>query len=190
MINIRQNLFETNSSSVHTFVICKDDEDMNIPKNILLYTEEFGWGPDEANCISYIWTYLLCLKDKSKIKKFINWLKSLRKDIQIYNNNNIDLDNLDSLNFDKINFSNEYDYIDHYLCVPYNKLSENNFEIMKYLLFNNRSTIYINNDNSDYTYGPMPQSIDFSSWNDYYEAENNWIKKMNQQNYIILEKGN
>lgn len=62
MKTIRKNIFETNSSSVHTLVIAHDNPE--IPKSKLFFgLGEFGWGPELLNSIgeraSYLWTYIV-----------------------------------------------------------------------------------------------------------------------------------
>lgn len=61
MKTIRKNIFETNSSSIHTLVIAHDNPE--IPKSKLYFgLGEFGWGPEVLNSIeeraSYLWTYI------------------------------------------------------------------------------------------------------------------------------------
>lgn len=64
MIQIRKNVFETNSSSVHTICIAKNyDYTNNIPKNITFRVGEYGWGYDCLSCLSerasYLYTAIL-----------------------------------------------------------------------------------------------------------------------------------
>ena len=46
MLQIRNSLFETNSSSVHALIIPKDNP-VYIPKSVRLYGGEYGWEIDE-----------------------------------------------------------------------------------------------------------------------------------------------
>jgi hypothetical protein len=187
MINIRQNLFETNSSSVHTFVIYKDDNNLDFPSYIPLYTDEFGWEHAEVyNKFIYIWTYLMTIEDSDKINEFLDWLCSF-EEIDEISSSNVDVEHEGE---HEITLSHKYDYIDHYTEVPYEELSKNNFELMKYLLFNTKSSIFTNNDNSEYTYGPMPQRVDYDTYKDYFNAIDEWTKEMNNKGYVILFKNN
>lgn len=61
MINIRNNTFETNSSSVHSICISKE-KPKNVPKNIVMSFGWYGWGNDEVDAKDYLWTAILLLK--------------------------------------------------------------------------------------------------------------------------------
>ena len=59
MINVRQNLFETNSSSVHAICIAKDNN-YYIPKSLHFAFGEFGWETEvltnPESLASYLYT--------------------------------------------------------------------------------------------------------------------------------------
>ena len=74
MIEIRQSIFETNSSSVHVLVIPKDTP-INIPKKVFLDGGEYGW---EFGCVTDTINYLyqVCIgAGKEELDKFFDYLK-------------------------------------------------------------------------------------------------------------------
>lgn len=60
MIKIRQNVFETNSSSTHAICICTNNP--NVPTKVDIKVGEFGWDrvdlTDPEEKLSYLYTYL------------------------------------------------------------------------------------------------------------------------------------
>lgn len=74
MIQIRQNSFETNSSSVHVLVIPKDTT-INVPKKVFLSGGEYGWQFDtEYSTINYM--YQVCIDyGREELEKFFAYLK-------------------------------------------------------------------------------------------------------------------
>lgn len=113
MIKIRKGVFETNSSSVHSLCISKEDKlFLFIPKtkSIKIRTNEFGWEAEEYTSaedkLSYIYTGILqhiiwdveskhC-KSKEEVANIINKNKYYKKFInyldQIYSN--VDIENI------------------------------------------------------------------------------------------------
>lgn len=53
MKQIRQNVFETNSSSTHSIAIPKKCE---APRSVDFHTDEFGWSFDEVDASNYFYT--------------------------------------------------------------------------------------------------------------------------------------
>lgn len=65
MIQIRRNVFETNSSSTHTLAVDKSDLDKkNLPEVVNFKMDEFGWEFKSDNSISrYFWTAVVSYID-------------------------------------------------------------------------------------------------------------------------------
>lgn len=60
MIKIRENVFETNSSSTHSIAISKKKP--TIPNFISFSLGEYGWEEDEVDAKDYLWT-AICLNE-------------------------------------------------------------------------------------------------------------------------------
>ncbi len=67
MISIRQNVFETNSSSTHSMAI--PQEVIKVPKYINFYLGEYGWETGRPNPASYLWT-AICYNYPENIAKY------------------------------------------------------------------------------------------------------------------------
>lgn len=78
MKQIRQGVFETNSSSTHSICIAKDVE-LIIPESITLCFGDFGWERDTLQSVhdkaSYLYTGLMCNDRTDDLNKIINILK-------------------------------------------------------------------------------------------------------------------
>lgn len=61
MIKIRSNVFETNSSSVHSICISKDKVEY-APTTVCLNFEEYEWNCGSYSAKDYLWTAILLLK--------------------------------------------------------------------------------------------------------------------------------
>lgn len=74
MFSIRQNFFETNSSSVHALVIPKNTP-IHIPKRVVLQGGEYGWEFEERyDTLDYI--YETCVhRGRDELEKFFAYLK-------------------------------------------------------------------------------------------------------------------
>ena len=73
-IQIRNAVFETNSSSIHSLCIPRDVP-YKVPKYVNFYLGRYGWGPDiETNPGNYLYTYLMLTEDKKRIKQLENIL--------------------------------------------------------------------------------------------------------------------
>lgn len=79
MINIRKNIFETNSSSTHAICIAKDN-DYSIPSELNFTFDEFGWKNrfiySTEELASYLYTalYEVYYNDIDKIENFKNYI--------------------------------------------------------------------------------------------------------------------
>ena len=128
MINIRRNLFETNSSSVHSLVIPKN-QDIKIPRKRSLFYRDYGWEAGGTyDTLSYIYT---ACKDRGDeyVERFIEYLTDKGIEVTEYHSSNM--------------FG-----IDHSDEVPLDDLF-NNTELFDRLLFGVKSFIQTGNDNTD-----------------------------------------
>lgn len=141
MTNIRKNVFETNSSSVHTICIAKDfDYNGMLPKHITFNVGGYGWGYDCLSCIleraSYLYTAVLYFDDEEK-----------------FNMNHI-VDVLNGIGVEcTVVTPDEHDdyYIDH-CCELYDWLNTiyNDDTMLINYLFCDKSHVIIDNDNKFY----------------------------------------
>ena len=74
MINIRHELFETNSSSIHAICIAKENDDLVIPTDLTFTFGEFGWDKNfyynVEDKASYFYTALYNSYDEDIRKNF------------------------------------------------------------------------------------------------------------------------
>ena len=59
MIQIRKNVFETNSSSTHALALAKEADYKNHPDVVYFEQGEFGWEDEEVSSADYLYTYIL-----------------------------------------------------------------------------------------------------------------------------------
>lgn len=131
---IRNGVFETNSSSIHSLCITKK-EDYKFPKTIVFNSGRYGWGPEtEYNTGNYLYTALLELKDQ--IPDGLDQLKEILKKhgIEVIFNDP----------------GKDY-YIDHAYDVQdaIESLLNDEDKLFRFL-FGNESFVDIDNDNHDW----------------------------------------
>lgn len=129
MIQVRRCQFETNSSSVHAFVLPKDNDEIKIPKSIKLYGEadpttvegrirfmyeladEHGYGED---FILYLKSKGITIEDDFVEEPSSSLFSSMRLTEEQFEkvlfNPNIISEN-DKANYDKLIKSGNYEYI-------------------------------------------------------------------------------
>ena len=172
MKQIRNGVFETNSSSVHAICISKTSDNYYVPDEIHFGFNDFGWQFDTYDTVSdkasYLWTAICSLyvdlESVELIKdKIEDWIKSSYPDINITFSMPTKDEKWNLLEFDG--------YIDHYGetrdFVDY--VLENANNLFDYL-FSDDSFVATGNDNSD---------DDIIPYND-----------INEDNYTIFWKGN
>ena len=155
---IRQGVFETNSSSVHAICISLVDEPLRIPERIEFSCGEFGWEYDKLTTITekaeYLYTCIPYLDDFDKIKECLSFIyKTLKKagvkDIY-FEAYEIRISTWDASDI-YLYIEPKDGYVDHggearefvkAVCTDENKL-------LNYL-FSNKSYIVTGNDNSEY----------------------------------------
>lgn len=59
MLQIRKNVFETNSSSSHALALAKEADYKNHPDVVYFNQGEFGWEDEEVSPADYLYTYIL-----------------------------------------------------------------------------------------------------------------------------------
>lgn len=136
MKNIRNSVFETNSSSTHSISLATDFDcltDTIIPNDngtITIYGEEFGWGVDYYNDCRTKLSYLLTAfhdRDESAFERVIRIVK-------------------EHTGAENVIFDLNEGYIDHQSYdVPFDVLE--NDEFIRVFLFNPKSQLVISNDN-------------------------------------------
>ena len=86
---IKQGLFETNSSSIHTITIQKDST-FSIPDEITFKVGEFGWEfetySDTNYKTSYLFTTLCQLYDSEKLTSEITYITQALEEINVETN--------------------------------------------------------------------------------------------------------
>lgn len=128
MIQIRYNIYETNSSSVHALVI-PNDNPIVIPKTVRLRGGEYGWEDAEYwDTLNYL--YEACRYHPTEKQKLLNFLNRL--DIEIEE---------DTKNV-------EWNYVDHCNCIPFEELFGDENLLTKFL-FGVNSYVKTGNDNND-----------------------------------------
>ena len=162
---IRNNVFETNSSSVHTIII-SNNFPQSIDNYIFFDRGEYGWEWEIYNSSQDKANYLYeCMIDlfyhNNSLKEKCN---RIREELALYNV---------GCDFAEVNEINQYDgYVDH---------GSQNKELVNYLLdnpdklidylFNDTSYIATGNDNVDSMYctwensKPTNDEIQFIKWN-------------------------
>ena len=128
MRQVRNGVFETNSSSVHSICIQKD-KNITLPNSIYFYTDEYGWEFDCVNTASYLYTLILNSGDK---EEKLNTLKNI---------------------LDKHNISYTFEeyktgYVDHGCeAADFVEAVLNDEDLLLRCLFGAASCVYTGNDN-------------------------------------------
>lgn len=149
MFNIRNCLFETNSSSTHSIGIQKNNQALSIPTKLTIAPGEYGWNhdvlssPEELG--SYLYTAILNLYDDPKQRS--EWKTYL---YDVCYANGCELEFVEPT----INSFGFYDYyIDHVdeLEEWLHKLRHNSKRLLRFL-FGEHSFIITSNDNDGHEY--------------------------------------
>lgn len=137
MIQIRSNVFETNSSSTHS--ICISKKEPKIGSFVSFSLGEFGWENAAVNPADYLYTAIMCRSDHDEL---------LDKLKEILDKNGIMYD----FEEPKQNSWGWYDfYIDHSEDTDgFIDAALNDEDMLMRLLFNSDSVVYTGNDNDDY----------------------------------------
>lgn len=163
---IRQNVFETNSSSTHAIcIVRKDVQDEDIPKFVMFKHGEFGWYFDVYTDIetraSYLYEAIRCLYYDDE-NKMLQYLKELRSTLLKHG---VDCE-FDTSKDDR---GIENGYIDHGSETRefVDEVIHNEQKLLRYLF--GESKIVTGNDNDD-NFKEYMDSHDFSE----YEVYEKW----------------
>lgn len=165
MIKIRENVFETNSSSTHSVAVSSKDRgyshEMPVDENGTLYIQlgEYNWGPDilytPYDKLCYVMSYLS--QNYSSVEEFAEdvdtgAINPIVEEIDCYLKGNCGVSNVVIKKVDN-SWNDGLGYIDH------QSVGSLYHEDMIDLIFNNSKIILIDNDNE----------IGFSNYDDSYE---------------------
>ena len=146
MYQIRQSIFETNSSSVHVLVIPKDTK-IDIPHSVYLFEGEYGLQADkEYDTLSYFYT--ACVeRGREEVEKFFNYLK--RKGVEEISSRELRWKK-DSYEGEEYEYADGFNgYIDHGGELPLDELFANE-NLLDRFLFGTDSFVETGSDNGDY----------------------------------------
>ena len=148
MLQIRKGVFETNSSSTHSLVICKENEELKLPGFVSFETNDYGWEFDTLSTTwekaSYLYSLAVCLDEgKTFIDKVWKWFCEDNIDCNfeimydIYDN----WDGTGQIKFERASVDHAWDAKDFYKYVMHTKKNLYRF------LFSDKSFIKTGNDN-------------------------------------------
>lgn len=185
MIQIRQGVFETNSSSTHSICIPKKCD--KIINHVDFRIGEYGWENDEADPASYLYTGTLYAYEKDKAQEIIN------KIANILSTNGI------SFTFEKPKWNTwgeyqylENGYVDHgEQLIPFIQAVVNDEDtLLRYL---SKGIVYTGNDNESEL--KCYAAYEYLS-DSYIDADGRWHDKEipnpyhDSENYDYFFKGN
>lgn len=182
MIQIRQGVFETNSSSTHS--ICIPKKTNKIVNQIYFGIGSFGWEHGTADPADYLYTAILSMGDEE------GKAKRLKKLTDVLNAHDI------AYKFEKPKYLYEYDsdepyylndgYVDHAyaLCGFVDNLLEDEEMLLRYL---SAGEVYTGNDNDDPDYGGC-YIAEESMWEYGRDKDGNWWEKEHPNPYHDEEK--
>lgn len=180
MIQVRQGVFETNSSSTHSICIPKKCD--KIINHVDFRIGEYGWENDEADPASYLYTGILYAYKKDEAQELIN------KIANILSTNGI------SFTFKKPEWKTwgEYQYLENgYVdhgeeLIPFIQAVVNDEDtLLRYL---SKGIVYTGNDGED----PQPSGCDICD-EDYYDYDlDKYVPNPYHdiENYEYFYKGN
>ena len=135
-IQLRKNVFETNSSSIHSICISKDS-DYTLPESCKFELKSYGWGPEyENNVGDYLYTALVYMHRTDEMDKLKEILKrhNVEAEFEPYSSDS------DDFYIDHPNLEELIDYL----------FKDENEDILLSFLFGNKSVVLVYNDNGDY----------------------------------------
>lgn len=145
MKQIRNNVFETNSSSVHSIAIPKNCEQVS---RICFSVGEFGWGFEQADPADYFYTALFeTSKDKEELVQKLDKLKSILDSYGI--DYEFDEPEYREKAYDDWKWLDlDYGYIDHASeLIPFvDELLEDGDKLIRFL---SHGLVFTGNDNAD-----------------------------------------
>jgi len=155
MKQIRQGVFETNSSSTHSICIAKD-ADLTIPNSLHFEFGEFGWERDTLQSVnekaSYLYTGLIAQERNVDAEKIFETLRGKGIDVTA-EQRLVETRSYTNAEGEVVtyNHSDNEGYVDHSHDLEefLNAVCEDENKLMSYL-FSNLSFIITGNDNDDY----------------------------------------
>lgn len=143
MIQIRQSVFETNSSSIHS--ICISKHKPVLPDAVDFRIGEYGWGCGSTNTQDYVYTAIL-LQDDPKRSDMLDKLKKILMEHNI--EASFQEPEFEESSWRKGTFYLTNGYIDHYDGVSYmlDKIFEDE-DLLLRCLFSPESIVYTGHDN-------------------------------------------
>lgn len=190
MIKIRENVFETNSSSTHSVAVSSKDRgyshEMPVDENGTLYIQlgEYNWGPDilytPYDKLCYVMSYLS--QNYSSVEEFANdvdtgAINSVAEEIDCYLKGNCGVSNIVIKKVDG-GWGDGLGYIDHQ-SVGF-LYDENLID----LIFNNSKIILIDNDNE---IGFSNYDVSYEPWRDGLPAKEDPEKLFDDPSGVLNE---
>lgn len=140
MLQVRNNVFETNSSSTHS--ICISKRKPKISSHIHFGFGEFGWQNDAVNPADYLYTAIMSQNEHNELFKKLT---------DALDKNGVEYDFEEPL-YDRYGWL-DVGYIDHSEDL-YEFINDilNDEDMLMRFLFNDDSVVYTGNDNQDADY--------------------------------------
>lgn len=191
MRQIRQNTFETNSSSTHSICISKTPVVDVRGKHVYFGSGEFGWRADTVtDTASYLYTAMVSAYSPEEFREKLEKLKNILDKYEI----TYDFSPVKEV---KSSYTPDYSYlvftrdkyasVDHsHECIPFIESVLNDEDMLLRYLFGD-SCIYTGNDNSN-EYDDMCYVAEETIWNDRREEVPNYKRDVEHYDYFF--KGN
>ena len=192
MRQIRQNTFETNSSSTHSICISKNPVVDVRNKHVYFGSGEFGWSTDTVtDTASYLYTAMVTAYSPQEFREKLEKLKNILDKYGI----TYDFSPVEEI---KLDYTSDYSYLmftkDRYAsvdharqCIPFIESLLNDEDMLLRYLFGD-SCIYTGNDNSN-EYGDDCYRAFDTIWDDEkHEEVPNY--KHDDEHYDYFFKGN
>lgn len=175
---IRNGIFETNSSSVHSICISKKPVENVKGKKIDFYLGEYGWENESVGVADYLYTAIMC---QYNFVELLDKLKSILDKYEI------------DYTFQPEDKASRWWGIDHSEeTIDFIYAILENEDLLLRCLFNNNSVVYTGNDNDDEHYDTCYQAIECRSCFNYEKKE--WESEPNpyhdSENFDYFYKSN
>lgn len=161
-IQVRESVFETNSSSTHAISIASPQELFTIPESVVFKNDrEFGWEielyDDYLSKAAYLWLTIICnysgISSESKIIEYKEKLADILMNAGVKNVEFDDHIYVKSSWNDELMYLDIDGYIDHTPEIGFVDDLIDDPQLLISFLFNPNSVIETGNDNDDYSPG-------------------------------------